>query len=163
MNKLDFIKEKMEELRTYSRPQEEFAILNLQWKYETFFINDFSTVQGSFKKRRGAFPEQNKKFFYRLLSDKGQPVHKEYFDIPDKLYFDFTNKKSGEIDGGALSRLEADFIIKIPLSDKSAQKIMFFEEKFIKSDLNLIKDRQGTYEETTGFEKKETLLGEYLF
>ena len=50
LNKFDFIKENMEGLRSYNRPENEFAILNLQWKDGTIFINDFSTVQGIFKK-----------------------------------------------------------------------------------------------------------------
>ena len=71
-NKFDYLKEEMEHIRTYSRPDDEFAILNLQWKNGNIFVNDFKTVSGKIKKTRGLLPEAGSKFFYRLffLGDK---------------------------------------------------------------------------------------------
>lgn len=151
-NKFDYIQEKMEELRTFSRPDDEFAILNLQWKDGEIFINDFKTVPGKRKTRRGFFERKNKGLYYRLFSgNKEQPVHEEYFDIPFTLHFDFLDEKTGEVGGGAFNRSETDFVIKIPLSDKTAEKIIFFKKP------DLTKDRKGL--SPSG----EKVLGETLF
>jgi hypothetical protein len=159
----DYIKEAMEDIRPYSRPDEdEFAILNLQWKDGTVFLNDFKTVLGKVRKRRGFFIDRKTKFFYRLFSDKKTPVYEDYFDVPLKLHFDFLDEETWELAGGAINRSEADFIVKIPLYDKSAQKIIFYKQR----DLGWIKGskvfREEGYEDYD-LEEVETVIGETLF
>ncbi len=162
-DKYDYIREKMEELRTFSRPDDEFAILNLQWNNGSIFINDFKTIEGKLKKRRGLSAEKNSGYFYRLFADKKSPVYEEYFDIPFNLHFDFLDDQTGKFDGGVLNRTEADFVIKIPLSDKSVKKIIFFKEISKKTDTDGIKGRKGPDSKSTDSEKNGTVLGETLF
>lgn len=127
--RFDYITEPMEELRPYSRPDAaEFAILNLQWQDGAIFINDFKTVTGQVKQLRGTPLRGKDKFLYRLFSGKQQMVYESYFEIPHRLYFDFLNEEDGELQGGSLLRTKTDFVLKIPLLDKSADRILFYRQ-----------------------------------
>jgi len=158
--RFDYIKEAMEDLRPYSRPAgDEFAILNLQWKEGSVFLNDLETASGTLKKQRGLSSRGKSKFFYRLFSDKNNTVHEDSFEIPHKLHYDFLDEQTGRLSGGAMEPSDLDFVIKIPLSDKSAQKIIFYQQ----IDRDWIKVRKEIYAEDDDLEKKETIIGEALF
>lgn len=158
--KYDYLREATEDLRLYSRSNEdEILILNLQWKDESIFLNDFKTVVGRFKKKRGVFADGKDKFFYRLYSNTNQPIYEDYFNIPQELHFDILDEETGELMGGSIKRSEVDFTIKIPLSDKSAQKIIFFKQ----TDLDWIKNREAFSTEVYDLNASKRVIGEILF
>ena len=159
-NRYDYIKEKMEKTRLFSRPdRDEIAVLNLQWDDGDIFVNDFKTFVGKIKKRKNELFTGKRKYFYRLFSNKGTPVYEGKFDIPLNLNFDFFDEENGDVTGGSLIRSEADFIIKIPLDDKTAEKVIFYKQP----DLNLQKSRNTFREGTDESSPGETVLGESLF
>jgi hypothetical protein len=121
-----FLKEDMEPLRFFSRPDgAEFAIINLQWKQGRLAVNDFRTVAGDVKEQRGLFrPLQP--FAYRLFSRTEQPVHEGRFSVPARLHYDYLDEETGRMAGGMLMRDETDFVVKVPLRDKTAHRIVFY-------------------------------------
>ncbi len=159
LSRFDYIREDLEDIRVCSRPDEEFAVLNLQWKNDLIFINDFKTVAGKMKSKRGV-PAANKgiRYFYRLLSDRDGPVYEQYFNIPIELHFDFPEGPDGDLAGGTFKRSETDFTIRIPLSDKSVNRVMFFKKIMKRIPGQRIK--QG---EDLEPEKNKLMLGDILF
>jgi len=158
----DYLKEEAEKMRLFSRPDgPEFAILNLQWKQGSIFINDFETVPGQIKKRKWLTGNAEDGFFYRLFSGRRQLLHEGRLEINPSLHFDFIDEGTGELSGGAMSRNEFDFTLKIPLPDKSAQKVIFYRRTGIEG----IKKRLSTDalgQEAAG-QEQETVLGETEF
>ncbi|MCP4715780.1 MAG: hypothetical protein GY868_11740 [Deltaproteobacteria bacterium] len=157
--KYDYLKEEMEAMRFFSRPDaEEFAIVNMQWKGGAVFVNDFETVLGKAKQRRGLFKRQNR-FFYRLLGKTGSLVHEASFEVPSLFHYDFFDDETGDLSGGALEREEFNFVIKIPLADKTAERILFLQRKT---------PAPGTFrtivtEESDAADNNVTVIGETLF
>ncbi len=150
----DFIKEKMETIRPFSRPDgPEFAIINLQWKDGSVHINDFQTVSGTAKARRGGTTGgRPARFFYRLFADTDQPLHEDRFNVPLRLHYDLLDEDTGLLTGGAIDRYETDFVIKVPLLDKAADRIIFYRQP----DFTL---RQSGQDQVT----QDTVIGETTF
>jgi len=129
ITRYDFLKEDAEPLRLFSRPAgPECMILNLQWQRGSIFINDLKIVPGQIKKRKWLTPDNTSEFFYRLFSARNQAVQEARMEIRPVLHFDALDEQTSELAGGALERDEFDFILKIPLIDKSAKKILFYRQ-----------------------------------
>lgn len=154
-SRYDYIKESAEDKRLFSRPDgPEFALLNVQYDNGNLYVNDFQTFAGSVKQKRAFFQKQTTRFFYRLKSRSNETVLEQPFEIPLNLHYDYLNPHTGELSGGTVTRGEGDFVIKIPLKDKSAQKIIFYRHR---APSVLLKSRQ------TGTEKQPAVIGEVLF
>ncbi|MEI6127249.1 MAG: hypothetical protein WCQ99_11935, partial [Pseudomonadota bacterium] len=156
------IKESAEKIRLYSRPDgPEFAIINLQWKDGNIFVNNFESVAGEVKKGRVLLGATKNRFFYRLFSDKKSVVCENEFEIPFNLHFDYADEETGGLAGGAFKRPELDFTIKVPLTNKAAQKIIFYKLK----NFDSFKSRQKieALENTSAEEDREIVLGETQF
>jgi hypothetical protein len=157
-SRYDFLKEKMESLRPFSRHDgDEYAIVCLQWKDGRIFVNDFQTVPGSVKKRRVLFSRGEQPFCFRLFSSAQTPVYEEEFDIPSRLHYDYFDEETGKMGGGAVEREQADFVLKIPLSNKSADRIKFYKRPLYPRSLN----RQTA--SGSGGQAEENVLGEAVF
>lgn len=129
ITRYDYLKEEAEPLRFFSRrPGPECAILNLQWRRGSIFINELKIVPGSIKKRKWLVSEDRGDFFYRLYSDRNQLLREIRLELKPTLHFDSIDEADGTLTGGALNRDEFDFILKIPLVDKSARKILFYRK-----------------------------------
>lgn len=129
ITRYDYLKESAEPLRFFSRhPGPEFAIFNLQWRRGSIFINDLKIVPGSVKKRKWLDLESSGDITYRLFSDRNQLLREGRLELKPTLHFDSIDETDGSLHGGALYRDEFDFILKIPLLDKSARKILFYRK-----------------------------------
>ena len=125
----DYLKEDAEPLRLFSRPAgSEFAIFNLQWRHGSVFINNLTVVPGTLKKPKWLAPDGTGRFFYRLFSDQNLLLREAPLDIYPVLHFDTVAGSDGELAGGALARSEFDFILKIPLPEKTARTISFYRD-----------------------------------
>jgi len=140
----DYLKEDAEPLRLFARPPgPEFAILNLQWRRGSIFINDLRIVPGHIKKRKWLQPDATGDVFYRLFSDRDQLLQEAGIEIRPVLHFDSADEQTGELRGGAVQRDEFDFTLKIPLPEKSARKILFYRLRPL-ADFKLRATLQGT-------------------
>lgn len=125
----DFLKEDAEPLRLFSRPAgPEFAVFNLQWRHGSVFINNLTLVPGALKKRKWLAPEGKSRFFYRLFSNQNRLLQEAPMDIYPILHFDAAAGSDGGLVGGALTRSEFDFVLKIPLPEQSARRILFYRD-----------------------------------
>ncbi len=158
----DYLKEEAEKMRLFSRPDgPEFAILNLQWKQGGIFVNNFETVSGQIRKRKWLSGDSGGGFFYRLFSDRRQLLHEGRLEITPALHFDFVDEETGELTGGAVNRNEFDFTLKIPLPDKSAQKIIFYR----RTGMDGIKKRLSSdaFDRPPADTEQDSVLGETQF
>jgi hypothetical protein len=160
-SRYDYIKESIEENRLFSRPDgPEFALLNVQFDSGRLYINDFQTFSGSAKQKRAFVHKAGHRFFYRLKSRNNKTVLEKPFEIPLNLHYDFINPDTGTLAGGMLEREEGDFVLKIPLKNKDAQKIIFYRDR---APRVFDKSRRAGSEPFAGAEKAPDVIGEVQF
>ncbi len=158
--RFEYIKESLEDIRLYSRPDgDEFAILNLHYKDGSIFLNNVTTTTGRLKTQRGSLTTGKNRFVYKLFANKSEPIYADSFEIPLTLHYDFLNEATGELDGGVINRTETDFILKIPLADKAAQKIIFFQQNGSAG----LTDRPAAGPAEYQLDGSATIIGETLF
>jgi hypothetical protein len=109
-----------------SQPPEKFFILNLHWDSRTICLNTIHIAQGNLKKNRSV--NRGNTFVYRLLSNRNEVLEEGFFEIPHLLYFDYLDNDKGQLQGGRLPRVDADFVIKIPVYE-NFQRVLFYRLK----------------------------------
>lgn len=131
-DRLDFLREDAERLRMHCRPSGPgFAVLNLQWKDQRFFLNDFRLCAGPVKTKKQPFSKERGKggvFSCIVLSGECRLSEEMFFDVPRDFHFDSVVAEAEDIHGGTVQRPAVDFVIKVPLYNNAADRILLFKK-----------------------------------
>lgn len=107
-----------------------FIMLNLHWSKGEISVNNLEKVNRIFKKRKRVI--KNKSFFFELISDNGENILSDYFEIPVDLKYDGFNQVNKSIEGGVIARNDLDFLVRVPHIDH-IKEIRFFQQNSIYS------------------------------